>query len=206
MGDIESVAIQRPPFLRDKMVLMSPSDVSRTKGEWKVEGFWKSLEKSSNSKDDCNYPVPVANLIKWSMQDEWCRKLELIEKFILHTCDSSSISSYLGYASCRFASENTVPKSTLCNDSDAEFYFSGICWPAGFRKHDVLIHNVCPSKEFYNFVDRIYSEISTSKNFTIILNDYRSVENLLNQRVLNEMYQASRQTIIQNINLGIGWE
>ncbi len=114
-------------------------------GEWKVEGYWKTANwhKSGNSqfyeKYDSDFQIPTRHDKKWPGQDEFVKKLRLIQDKIRCNC-------YNGFSHSRFEKDKYLGSTEYWDEKNL------VKWPGDYLDHYIVEHNVVPSKEFYEFI------------------------------------------------------
>lgn len=138
----------------------------------KVEGFWaipswgwpgmnwedpKQRDELKRQLYSDPYPRPTGHPAKWYGQDEFAKKLELVEKKTF--CLFSDGASF-----CRFSSD-CAGGATM----NGEYYRNGVCWPSGFRTHDMELHNVCPAEHFFRFIEGEYNKLKREHTVPLTL-------------------------------------
>jgi hypothetical protein len=121
-----------------------------TQGGVKYEGYW------ANSEDEkSNFPFPVGSDTAWPGKDEFLTKLRKKQS-------SAEETSYRGMSHCRLVGKHNCQSDSGFDDQpvkdngSSEFSITSpngdlITWPEGYA-HYVEVHNVKPSREFYNFI------------------------------------------------------
>ena len=93
-----------------------------------IEGYWYN-------DDNRNFPMPVENTIDQSIKAVFVKKLRLVES-------KAKRDAYMGSSICRLCKK--------VNGSE-EYVYTGWFWPSGYL-HYVEVHNVGPSRKFYEFI------------------------------------------------------
>jgi hypothetical protein len=116
---------------------------SAANGKEKYEGFWRSAQVPKDKYD--REPWPISHDQPWEGKEEFLKKLRAKQK----TC---STNAYDGWSTCRLLGQDGCKKGENgSNDYVAKSGTVEITWPEGYE-HYIQVHNVIPSKEFYNFI------------------------------------------------------
>ncbi len=120
-----------------------------TDGGVKYEGYWASKEDKASP-----FPFPVGSDTPWPGKEEFLTKLRAKQ-------EKAEVISYRGYSHCRLVGKNgCAPEPgynfVVKNNGASEYKMvtangDVIHWPEGYE-HYIEVHNVKPSREFYNFI------------------------------------------------------
>lgn len=116
----------------------------------KVEGYWAEDKEESTI-----FPFPVGSDNPWPGKAEFLTKLREKEGKAENT-------QFRGTSRCRLVKKNNCEPDidddmmVIKNNGSSEFSMSTpagdqIAWPEGYA-HYIEVHNVKPSREFYNFI------------------------------------------------------
>ena len=97
----------------------------------RVEGYWDT--------GDGVYPMPIEHSSPWEGKAEFLKKLARLEK-------KTERIYYRGLSWCRICHDSAV------GDSEFKDSTHGIVWTDALGPHYIKLHNVIPSKEFFNYV------------------------------------------------------
>jgi hypothetical protein len=163
----------------DHSILHGDVNISGKKPVIKVEGYWAvplfgvpnmdwGNDEQRNELKKClynnYYPNPARHSRPWPGQEEFLRKLKLVEsKAVLVQSSSASYCRFVpSYSKEELTYRNVLMGSCLqdaCTTDEfrqenmrGEYYYKGIVWPSGLSSHDIPLHNVSVTKEFFHFI------------------------------------------------------
>jgi hypothetical protein len=156
----------------------------KVEGYWRTSSFgppgmeWSSSEKRNELKNFIynhgnHYPQPIGHEDPYPGKYEFMKKLEFVES-------KSFLSISKEPSHCRFIPTSifTVEKkeykldvSCPCvteefrqSNMRGEYFRNRVCWPSSLLAHDIDLHNLCPSKEFFDFIESEYKLLRSPKN------------------------------------------
>ena len=112
-------------------------------GYWKkVEGYWADNQDPAKDSYKGKYPFPQKHAHPWPTQEEFLRKLSVLES-------KAKVIGYRGLSPSRFEDLHVGSREYQYK---AHWVGKLICWPEAFGPYYVEKFNVKPSKEFYDWV------------------------------------------------------
>ena len=87
----------------------------------------------------------------WKDKSKFLKSLKVIEEKL--KSKPPGFKSFKGYSYSRFAKGNIGDKDRVGSGEFNDMYNNKrICWPEGYGEHYIGLHDVMPTKRFYNYV------------------------------------------------------